>query len=987
MRRFPASYPAACGLAACGLAVFVVVACHPGSSPRAPAPVPDPEPVTGYRAPPAGEDISTTGLGALGPRVAAALHAPYRDPARSVPLVSLTPTDGSELALRQLTADIRIRGPLAHTELHLAFHNAEARAREGRFAVELPPAAAVSRFAMKIDGSWREARAVSRGQGRAVYESYLHRRIDPGLLERDADNRFSARVFPIAAAEDKEIILGYDQVVGPGAPYELPLHNLPAVPLEVSIDRDGKAERRTSEGPPADIVLDAAPGSVALAGGAAFVARIDEAAAPAPAALDRVFVLVDTSASRVQLLRTEAEVVLQLVASLPAGAEVEVAAFDHAVEPLYRGRAGDVAGVVDAVLEHGALGASNLGGALAYAAASGLSRVVLVGDAVATLGERDLAKLAAIVSGSQTGHPIERLDVLRIGQAIDPVAARALVAAGRLPGAILDAHDLDRIAQQLAASPPPVRTISVPGAIASWPATTAGAAPGDPLFVYGLYGGAVPDALTVAIGDRKVGLAAVHGEPAAVRRVVAGAELTALGTALALAPATDADTTQQLRAEIEHVALAHGLVSSQTSLIVLESDLDERVMLGARDGAPLPEPPTWAPSLTDEELAKLAEQEAKSEVILITGGGFDQGFSDGYGGAPYTGPPTRGEASPGVPSIDRSRQQQHAAGMDDPEPEPAPVRPPPVAAAPPPPRYPAPYTGALNAAMIALRDHLADQALDIALRARFDAPSDVAAIIALGEVLEARGASALATRAYGSLIDLFPSRDDLLRVAGERLDRIGGPALELAVDAYRRAIAERPERAVGYRRLGYALARLGRWRAALDALADGLPRTTRNSASQILREDIGLVGAAAIAADPAGAPEIRAQLDRLAISVPDAPSLRFVLQWETDANDVDLHVRDGSGNEADYQHRTLASGGALLDDVTDGFGPEMLSIALPSAFPYRAFAHYYARGPEGLGLGTLQVIKYDGHGGLAIDDRPFVIQVDHAMIDLGTVAQ
>lgn len=51
------------------------------------------------------------------------------------PPVSLTPTDGSELAIRALDADIRIRGPLAHTELHFVFHNAEPRVHEGRFTM------------------------------------------------------------------------------------------------------------------------------------------------------------------------------------------------------------------------------------------------------------------------------------------------------------------------------------------------------------------------------------------------------------------------------------------------------------------------------------------------------------------------------------------------------------------------------------------------------------------------------------------------------------------------------------------------------------------------------------------------------------------------------------------------------------------------------------------------------------------------------------
>lgn len=43
------------------------------------------------------------------------------------------------------------------------------------------------------------------------------------------------------------------------------------------------------------------------------------------------------------------------------------------------------------------------------------------------------------------------------------------------------------------------------------------------------------------------------------------------------------------------------------------------------------------------------------------------------------------------------------------------------------------------------------------------------------------------------------------------------------------------------------------------------------------------------------------------------------------------------------------------------------------------------KGAMGLGLGTVQVIRHDGAGGGIVEDRPFVIQRDDAMVELGTV--
>src|SRR5262245_2400753 len=103
-----------------GILVPVVcqIACHPGSSSLR-DPTGGTELFLGYRAPPGGLALTTTELGEAGGLAASALDQGYRQQAdRAPPPVSLTPTDGSELALRDIAADVQIRGPLAHTELH-----------------------------------------------------------------------------------------------------------------------------------------------------------------------------------------------------------------------------------------------------------------------------------------------------------------------------------------------------------------------------------------------------------------------------------------------------------------------------------------------------------------------------------------------------------------------------------------------------------------------------------------------------------------------------------------------------------------------------------------------------------------------------------------------------------------------------------------------------------------------------------------------------
>src|SRR5439155_21543734 len=130
-------------------------------------------------------------------------------------------------------------------------------------------------------------------------------------------------------------------------------------------------------------------------------------------------------------------------------------------------------------------------------------------------------------------------------------------------------------------------------------------------------------------------------------------------------------------------------------------------------------------------------------------------------------------------------------------------------------------------------------------------------------------------------------------------------------------------------------------------------------------------------------------LERVAAAgaeLPTSRSLRFVLNWETDANDVDFHIYDAQGGHAYYSQRALATGGELYADVTTGYGPECFTIpGAPPAHPYKLQAHYYSRGPMGYGMGKLEVLEHDGDGRLTFDERPFVIMADGAFVDLGTV--
>ena len=211
-------------------------------------------------APPPGPAVTSKG-GAPAPLGECKLQ--WREPTDSGDVVapfSLTSSEGIGLELLSLRSRAVVADPLAFTELHMVFQNPQDRQIEGRFEINLPPGAAISRFAMKIGGDWQEAEVVELQAARRAYEDALHRRQDPALLEKNAGNRFSARVFPIPARAVKEIIVSYSEALPSNSePYRLLLRGLPKLKdleaastliVGVRIDETGKISAAIAPEPP-----------------------------------------------------------------------------------------------------------------------------------------------------------------------------------------------------------------------------------------------------------------------------------------------------------------------------------------------------------------------------------------------------------------------------------------------------------------------------------------------------------------------------------------------------------------------------------------------------------------------------------------------------------------------------------------------------------------------------------------------------------------
>ena len=108
---------------------------------------------------------------------------------------------------------ITICDGLVTTYVDQLFQNDTAADIEGRYVFPLPPGAVVSSFTMWVDGEALEARILDADEARSIYEDYVRRAIDPGLLEYIGRDMLSARIFPIPAGGERRITITYSELL------------------------------------------------------------------------------------------------------------------------------------------------------------------------------------------------------------------------------------------------------------------------------------------------------------------------------------------------------------------------------------------------------------------------------------------------------------------------------------------------------------------------------------------------------------------------------------------------------------------------------------------------------------------------------------------------------------------------------------------------------------------------------------------------------
>lgn len=148
------------------------------------------------------------------------LLGPDPVPRPGLPIIEVPRGPGGVRIVRTAVAAEIVDG-VATTTIDQVFRNDGGREAEGTWFLPVPAGAFADGFTMTVGGKEVKGEVLDAGQARAVYESIVRQRRDPGLLEYAGEGMLRARIYPIPANGEVGVTVRLRQVLQPtGGLYE-----------------------------------------------------------------------------------------------------------------------------------------------------------------------------------------------------------------------------------------------------------------------------------------------------------------------------------------------------------------------------------------------------------------------------------------------------------------------------------------------------------------------------------------------------------------------------------------------------------------------------------------------------------------------------------------------------------------------------------------------------------------------------------------------
>ncbi|MBI3067568.1 MAG: DUF2135 domain-containing protein [Betaproteobacteria bacterium] len=223
-----------------------------------------------------------------------------------------------------------------------------------------------------------------------------------------------------------------------------------------------------------------------------------------------------------------------------------------------------------------------------------------------------------------------------------------------------------------------------------------------------------------------------------------------------------------------------------------------------------------------------------------------------------------------------------------------------------------------------------------------------------------KGMPELALHVLSNLAEMDLENRHILRILGHRLLQAGKP--QLAIPVFEQVLELAPAEPQSYRDLGLAHAADKQYQKAVNALYEVVIRPWHGRFPEIELIALAELNAIVAEAERAGVTLDVSHVDpRFLKNLP--LDLRVVLTWDADNTDIDLWVTDPNGEKAYYGHRLTYQGGRMSPDFTGGYGPEEFSLRNAKPGKYVVQVNFYGHQRQVVaGATTLQVRFITGFG-------------------------
>jgi Ca-activated chloride channel homolog len=937
---------------------------------------------------------------------------------------------GQPIQLQSLDVSSEIVGGFARTRVEMLFANPNNRVLEGELRFPLLKGQEIDGFALDINGELRDAVPVEKAKGKEVFEEVIRRRVDPALLETTGGENFRLRVYPLPAHGTRRVVIHYSERLDVSRGqyrYRYALANagnLPKFKLDVVVASPSATPKATMPAGSAIILQQKGTwyrGEFSQddfhARGWVEIAIPDGGSTSTPAAASvqswngegyagievpvtirhsarklpsRAAIVWDSSMSgRLRDHAAEYALLDAYFQSMRDGTISLIRVRDVA-EPAqaFTISGGDWSELKRALQETRYDGATDLAG---WQVDASIGEVLLFSDGLGNYGKG--------LSGAKSIHANQRIYTVVAAASANRGWLRELArnSGDHGSGALID----------LAGD----RQVAIDGLLQAQTAVISLRSGGDGdllvdeqalaqgrLRVMAKFRGEMPERIDVELldpdGSRRHMLVAL-GNDLAAASPASDAPLVARQWARLKIDRLDGDYTRN-RAEIRRLGLGFGLLTRETSLIVLDDvadyvshDIEPPPSLRARynelkaidAGRDRDRLNAHLQQIVDQYKGKIEwwnrDFPKTPEVNLLAKD--EESVATGTSAVRERAPRYVPSAAPPSPAADAAPMEM-AAGAVQSVAAPAPARkadggsedkaladntesPPSLKIGLKKWTPDAPYFARLTAASDA-------DLYSIYLDERAEWINSSAYYLDAADMLFERKQNALGLRVLSNLAEMDLENRAILRILGYRLLQAGQPALAVPLFEQVRDLA--PFEPQSFRDLGLAYADIGEFQKAADALYEVARREWDGRFAEV-----GLIALtemnALIAAHPKSIDTARFD-ERLLRNLP--VDLRVVLNWDADNSDMDLWVTDPNGERAYYGNRLTRQGGRMSADLTSGYGPEefMLKAALPGK--YKVEANYYGNRQQLVsGSVTLRLALITGFGTAAAREQSTILRL------------